>query len=335
MGTQYAATIAPFKRSKDGRGALLALKAQFAGPAHWDREVKQMNEFLLNNRWTGTTAFTLQQWLAKHRAAFNTLQRCADHVLAELPNERTRFGYVLDNIDCNNNDVAAALSSIRLDDTTDPTTGDPTGMRNDFESAVAFLLPRDPVKKKKSNKRTSAQISATAGGDTGEKSDRKKKKVTFRPAFGKTGVELRYHKLKEWNKLTPQKQDEIKEWRKQNQADKDKDKSPKSGNFVNKSTVSAMIAAAATQKEKEKADQDEFKRELMNSLQGMVSSQVAALVGNSGGARKTLQRAGVAANVSGTEAEQSKGGDDSAERAAEVLMSKFNSIGTKASGKSG
>ena len=32
-GTQYAATIAPFKRTRNGRGALTALKAQFAGPA--------------------------------------------------------------------------------------------------------------------------------------------------------------------------------------------------------------------------------------------------------------------------------------------------------------
>ena len=58
LGTQYASTIAPFKRSKDGRGALFALKAQFAGAAHWDREVQVMNDFMTNSRWTGTTAFT-------------------------------------------------------------------------------------------------------------------------------------------------------------------------------------------------------------------------------------------------------------------------------------
>ena len=39
LGTQYAPTIAPFKRAKNGRDVLLALKAQFAGPAHWDKQV--------------------------------------------------------------------------------------------------------------------------------------------------------------------------------------------------------------------------------------------------------------------------------------------------------
>ena len=50
LGTSYASTIAPFKRAKDGRGALVALKAQFAGPSHWDREVKSMSDFLLANK---------------------------------------------------------------------------------------------------------------------------------------------------------------------------------------------------------------------------------------------------------------------------------------------
>ena len=34
LGTRYASTITPFKRARNGRAALLALKAQFAGPAH-------------------------------------------------------------------------------------------------------------------------------------------------------------------------------------------------------------------------------------------------------------------------------------------------------------
>ena len=34
LGTIYATTLSPFKRSKDSRSALIAMKAQFAGPAH-------------------------------------------------------------------------------------------------------------------------------------------------------------------------------------------------------------------------------------------------------------------------------------------------------------
>ena len=51
LGTNYASTIAPFKRTKNGRGALAALKAQFAGPAFWDKEVRVSNDFLMNHKW--------------------------------------------------------------------------------------------------------------------------------------------------------------------------------------------------------------------------------------------------------------------------------------------
>ena len=50
LGTQYASTIAPFKRTKDERGALAALKVQFAGRAYWDKEVRLSNNFLIAPR---------------------------------------------------------------------------------------------------------------------------------------------------------------------------------------------------------------------------------------------------------------------------------------------
>ncbi len=76
----------------------------------------------------------------------------------ELPNERTRVGYLIENIDCADKDVTTAVSRIRLDDTTNA-QGNPSGTHNDFERAVAFLLPTDPVRKKRREKRQAAQIS--------------------------------------------------------------------------------------------------------------------------------------------------------------------------------
>ena len=38
-GHDVAATIAPFRCARDGRGALLALKSQHAGPACWERDL--------------------------------------------------------------------------------------------------------------------------------------------------------------------------------------------------------------------------------------------------------------------------------------------------------
>ena len=52
----------------------------------------------------------------------------------ELPNNRTRVGWLIHNMkECPDKDVSAALATIGLDDGA-------AGMRIDFEIAVAFLL---------------------------------------------------------------------------------------------------------------------------------------------------------------------------------------------------
>ena len=107
-------------------------------------------DFLLNGKWNSQTAITFHTFLAKHRDSFHSLKRCGDHVTVEIPSECTGVGYLINNIYCNDKDLSAALSSVSLDDNAN-------GMINEFEKAVAFLLPTDPVKNKK--KRGHAQIS--------------------------------------------------------------------------------------------------------------------------------------------------------------------------------
>jgi hypothetical protein len=92
------------------------------------------------------------------------------------------------------------------------------GKRNDFELCVAYILPQDPVVRRRSNqeKRQSAEIgSATvrhlgqgngAGAATGYKPSGKK-------GIGSTGVHLRYHKPEEYSKLTPAQRKELQDWR--------------------------------------------------------------------------------------------------------------------------
>ena len=96
--SQYASTIAPFKRSKNGRGNINALKAQFDGSAHWDIEVKLHMDFLLNGKWNDQTAITLHAFLEKHISSFHSLQRCGDHVTVDISSEHTRVGHMLYNI---------------------------------------------------------------------------------------------------------------------------------------------------------------------------------------------------------------------------------------------
>ena len=87
---QYAETIAPYKRSRNGRGAYLALKYQFVGPALWDQEIKDTMNFLVNLKWTGNTGFFLQAFLNQHCASHTMLQRCNEHVQHQFPDMRQR-----------------------------------------------------------------------------------------------------------------------------------------------------------------------------------------------------------------------------------------------------
>ena len=194
-GSRYQSSITTFKRTKNGRGAFMALKDQFTGPAVWDKKKSTAMEFLQSCKFTGTTNTTLEAFLGQHRSAYVTLQRCLENIRCQLPDERARVQYLLENIQVEDATCRAALSSIRLDDT-------PTGTRNNFEAAVAFLLPTDPVEMKKTkSKRPLADVSAmTADEDSGELKVRNPSNL--KNGRGLTGVEFRYYKPKEYLKLS-------------------------------------------------------------------------------------------------------------------------------------
>ena len=68
------------------------------------------------------------------------------------------------------------------------------------EDTAAFLLPHDPVARKRANKRGIAEVSSVST-------------TTVKSGIGKTGVSLRFHKKKEYDKLTPEQKLELKQWR--------------------------------------------------------------------------------------------------------------------------
>ena len=129
---------------------------------------------------------------------------CAEHVDFQLPNEHTRVGYLIDGIENNDPKLQAAIANVE-EDTGDGTAANP-GKRNDFELAVAYILPKDPVAKKREigNKRGISSISdvtaeVSAFGD--------------KPGIGKTGVHLRWHSKKEYKKLSQEQMEELMKWR--------------------------------------------------------------------------------------------------------------------------
>ena len=256
-GTKYHVTVISFQKRKDGRGAYLALVAQFTGPALWDSEVEEHMEFLLNRKFTGGTSFTLEQFLQAHRRAHNGLQRASEHVQCQVPDDRTRVGYLITNIVVADQDVKAALAAIKLDDT-------PTGKRNNFESSVALLLPVDPVKsKRKGAKRKEANISGAGA-------------APLKVSRGTTGVELRYYTPTEYRALSEEQQSELRELRK---GSKHKSPAKKGGNKFSpgkgsKKTFRREVASVLKSLQDE-ADQKVAKRtEEISSIKAILSEMV-------------------------------------------------------------
>ena len=126
-----------------------------------------------------------------------------------IPSESTPVGHIRNHIKCNSKDVSALLSSVCLDENVNR-------MINEFERAVAFLLPTDPVKNKKNRVHDRVYyVSApsTDGKDKGREKGKWVNKALFKPRTGKTGVELRYYKSDEFSELTQEQQDELQDHR--------------------------------------------------------------------------------------------------------------------------
>ncbi len=152
-----------------------------------------------------------------------------------------------------------ALSHIRLDD-------GPTGMRSNFERTVAFLLPTDPVTKKRGAKRPGAEVSAVEAPNKHE--EKGGKKVTFKQTTGKTGVEFRYYTKPEFIKLSRAQKDELRENRKKHsryqgtwtgKADLGKGVSGSNSQQVTKGQVAALIREHEEKKQNDAKEHDALK----------------------------------------------------------------------------
>ena len=97
-GHDVGATISPFHRAHDGRGAILAIISQHAGRHVWDKIVKEANSMLQTRTWTGTTSITLLQHISGQRKANIQLIEAAEHAPADIPNDRQQVTYLLDSL---------------------------------------------------------------------------------------------------------------------------------------------------------------------------------------------------------------------------------------------
>ena len=120
------------------------LTSQYGGKDKWEAEIKHQEQLLHTSIWKGQSNFSLENFISQHRNAYVSLQASAEHVQYQLPNEHSRVGFLLEVIQFSDPGLQAAIASIKTDNGLE-------GMRNNFEAAVAHLLPYDPVAKKRSS----------------------------------------------------------------------------------------------------------------------------------------------------------------------------------------
>ena len=210
-GSSHEASIKAHRRARDGRAAYLALQLHNMGSSKWDRIIDDCENYLLKREWNGRNyRFTLKSHIAKHRDAHNELSRASEFVTYELPNEHTRVSRSIKSVTSRDPSIVAAITHIQGDNT----------RRNDFELAADFMLLNAPAPKEmQENHRVSALgTGTTAGNGNGDKN------------MGKTGIELRYYKRDEYNRLNNAQKRELHEWRKSN---KKKGKGSRSSNDDN------------------------------------------------------------------------------------------------------
>ena len=204
-GTSYAASLKPFQRHKDGRGAYLAITTQNAGDNKWNAKIVNQDALLHNQKWKGNGSFTLEKHCNNHRHAYVQMQAASSHVAYQLPNAHTRVGYLLSSIETTDAELQAAMASVKQDKA-------PGGLREHFEDTVATLLPADPVSKKqvKGSKRGAEISSVNFENDEAAVAST----TTMKSGKGaSTGVDLRFHTSAEYDNLSHPQRRELKAWR--------------------------------------------------------------------------------------------------------------------------
>ena len=148
-GTSSMASITRFQRRRDGRGAYMALVTHNLGTNKWEKMVEQAESTLSTRIWNGKNArYPLRVHIARHREAYNDLERASHHIAYNPPNETSRVRYLLTSIQSSDATICSAKTTVLAD----------TNKKNDFESAADFILETAPSDK---NTRSIHRISAT------------------------------------------------------------------------------------------------------------------------------------------------------------------------------
>ena len=64
--SNYSSTVVKFRKKREGDKAFKALVSQHAGKPVWEKRIKDAETYLMNSKWAGTTAHTLEKHIDRH-----------------------------------------------------------------------------------------------------------------------------------------------------------------------------------------------------------------------------------------------------------------------------
>ena len=80
VDTPHLSSIKPFQRTRDGRGAFLALQRHNMGDSKWDKVIEDAETMVQSRIWNGKNAhFPLKVHINKHQEAHNDFIRASQH----------------------------------------------------------------------------------------------------------------------------------------------------------------------------------------------------------------------------------------------------------------
>ena len=132
--TSIESTVKSFARTKDGRGAFLAIIANHAGETKYRSIHKKRMNLLQNIKWNGRS-YPLETHVSNHRQAVDDIIECSNHITVAVPDQSQRVEYFIDSIECSDTTLQASLGLVRANT---------NSMRSDFELTSSTLIEVDP-----------------------------------------------------------------------------------------------------------------------------------------------------------------------------------------------
>ena len=168
----------------------LSLVTRNMGSSKWEKLTETAEAIFSSRIWNGkNTRYPIKIHIARHREAYNDLERASHHIMYVPPNETSRVRYLLNSIQTNDPMTCSEKTTIQANATN----------KNNFEEAADFIIitaPKDTVQKRPHN---------ISGLGSKRNQSYKKGKIRTVPT---TGVELRFYKKDEWRNLSQEQKDE-------------------------------------------------------------------------------------------------------------------------------